>query len=159
VVDAHGGAWQGTASDLLNALQDVAPAAVRQPDGRPHSPDSLGQKLRRLGKSETTQAGLNIGFGSTKDKSHKRLVLLKKVSEVSEVSEVDLNPNSTAACASDTSSGDCGPAAQVADPQVKEKEGVANSSDTSDTSDTLFPGEPGSGEADGGEEGVAEWTR
>lgn len=60
LLEKHGN-WQGTASDLLAALEPYVPEGARRTRGWPSSPKSLGSRLRRAA-TFLRQVGVDIAF-------------------------------------------------------------------------------------------------
>jgi hypothetical protein len=130
VVSAGGGRWDGTATDLLKALEDRVDPNSRLDPHWPRSADSLGRLLRK--KSAEWERSIVIGLSKTADKKRTRIISFQKASEVSKC------PTQTQVAAQKELSGrtlSLNIPQQVSVPQVSDSQDVPTSSGHSDTSD------------------------
>jgi hypothetical protein len=108
LLDAHQGRWQGTAAQLLDAINGMVDPAVRGREAWPTSPESLGRALRRLAPGLKKVHRIDAQFSRAPGKDRTRLVTLNILSEPSEPSEpsaADATPEGETGCTSDGSNG------------------------------------------------------
>ena len=74
--------WEGTAGELLNALEETFGNAPKRPDGWPKNPRGLSGHLRRLAPN-LQSAGWSIDFGRSNDRGRRRTLLIRTAATVS----------------------------------------------------------------------------
>ena len=82
----NGQGWEGTATELLAELEKIADDATKRRKGWPGSPRKLSGDLQRIAPNLRV-LGIDVRRPSDTSKSHKRLILLERLSDGSDGSD------------------------------------------------------------------------
>lgn len=77
VVEAAGGSWQGTATELLAAVAEHVDEATRRGKAWPQSPRALAGKLRRMAPDLRRGAGIDVEFVQVGHERARTIVMQK----------------------------------------------------------------------------------
>lgn len=76
-----GGIWEGTASELLNTLEECAAGGVRYSRDWPDTPRALSVKLQRLVTTLRAE-GIDLVLGEREGKARKRIIRVARLAEL-----------------------------------------------------------------------------